>query len=238
MLYCRRCGTRIIGGANFCHHCGESVAEEGAEDFAASDTAPAGDLRGEAQDDAGGLGPGSAAASSTSEPFSGEPEEDVWDGGISLKAMAGSFVVTALATVTCLVGSVTAYVRHLEWLCWLLLLAMPLVWLAQSLRVIRRCLSEHYRLTDRRLFLQIGLLRCQKHQIDLAQVEAVRIHQNMLDRLLDVGSIEILTRDRHIGRLLLKGIDDADSVSEKIRSLGRRARDKQAATVERVGGAR
>ena len=237
MLYCRRCGTRLIGGANFCHHCGECVAEEASEEFAGSDVAvaaePTGENQGETELTGQGLRPGPGGVP---QAFSDGPEEDVWEGGFSPKAMAASFFVLVLASVACVAGSVIAFICQQAWLGWLLVLAIPLLWLVQAWRVIKRCLSEHYRLTDRRLFLQIGLLRSQKHQIDLAQVEAVRIHQNMWDRLLDVGSIEILTRDRHIGRLLLAGIDAVDSVAEKIRSLGRHARDAQVAPVERVVG--
>ncbi|MBI3463451.1 MAG: PH domain-containing protein [Planctomycetes bacterium] len=208
------------------------------EEFAGSGVAaaaePASENQGEDESRRQDLRPD--RGSGVPQEFSDEPEDDVWEGGFSPKAMAGSFFAFALASMFCLAGLVIAFVHQQAWLGWLVALAIPFLCLAQSWRVVKRCLSQRYRLTNRRLFLQIGLLRSQKHQIDLGQVETVRIHQNMWDRLLNVGSIEILTRDRHIGRLLLAGIDDADSVAEKIRSLGRRVRDKEVAPVERVVG--
>lgn len=237
-MSCPKCSTRLIVGANFCHHCGTRVAEPAADEFAGAEAVVAGQAPFDysAQSEAEGRRSRGGATDLNPEPSLDDPEEDLWEGGFSPKAMAGSFIGCALASVACLTGAVIAFVRDPAWLGGVLLLAIPVLWLAQVSRVVKRCWSVRYRLTDRRLFVQIGLFSCQKHQIELAQVDAVRIRQNMLDRVLDVGSIEILTRDRHIGRLLLEGVSDADAVAEKIRSIGRWLRERQAVPVEGVGG--
>jgi membrane protein YdbS with pleckstrin-like domain len=214
------------------------VAEPAADEFAGTDAVVTGEAPFDysAESEAESRRSRDVTTDLPSQPSLRVPEDDVWEGGFSPKAMAGSFIVCAFASIACLTGAVIAFVRDPAWLGGVLLLAIPVLWLAQASRVVKRCWSVRYRLTDRRLFVQIGLFSCQKHQIELAQVEAVRIRQNMLDRVLDVGSIEILTRDRHIGRLLLEGVDNVDLVAEKIRSIGRRLRERQAVPVEGVGG--
>src|SRR2546425_8843772 len=101
MLNCQRCGTRLIAGANFCHHCGECVAEEGSEEFAGSGVAaaaePASENQGEAESRGQDLRPNCGI--SVPQEFSDEPEDDVWEGGFSPKAMAGSFFAFALASM-------------------------------------------------------------------------------------------------------------------------------------------
>jgi hypothetical protein len=61
-----------------------------------------------------------------------------------------------------------------------------------------------------------------RDQLDLARVEDVRTHQNVLHRFFDVGSIEIRSRDRHLRRVVMTGIPSADDVADLIRRAARR----------------
>jgi uncharacterized membrane protein YdbT with pleckstrin-like domain len=159
-----------------------------------------------------------------------DTESELWEGGFSPRAMVGSYATIALATFALLVGSGVAFYRDAGALGLFLLLAPPVVWMAQFVRTAKRCWGLRYRLTDRRLFLQAGLLTRWRDQLDLARVEDVRTHQTVVHRFFDIGSIEIRSRDRHLRRVVMAGIPSADEVAELIRAAARRLQPAQPAT--------
>jgi len=149
------------------------------------------------------------------------PEKEIWAGRFSLKGMAVSFACSALATVAMIVAVIVGAWSSTTWLWVTALIFLPMLWIVQAIRFVKRWLQASYRLTDRRLLRQRGVFQRHKDQLDLARVETERILQNVVHRFLDVGSIEILSSDRRLGRLIMEGIDDADGVAETIRALAR-----------------
>jgi len=232
-MYCTKCSERLIADANFCHRCGYNVAgaefdgaANGVETLAESSHEPA--------------APEDSEPVAQAAPGNGGPHEmtdvetDVWQGRFNPKAMAISFVVVALLSFKFLVAAIFAVSLHLHWLLVVSFMLLAATWLVQCFRVAKQYLLAQYRLTDRRLFLDRGIFSRHKDQLDLARVEDVRILQNVLHRFLDVGSIEILSTDRRLRRVVLDGINDADTVAETIRTLARQRRVKPPAPAESV----
>jgi membrane protein YdbS with pleckstrin-like domain len=160
----------------------------------------------------------------------GDIERDVWDGRYSPKAMIASFAALVLVTIAGFAGIVVAAVRATRWLLISLLLVLPVLWVLQLGRLAKRYFAAQYRLTDRRLFIERGIVHRHKDQLELARVDDVRIRQNVLHRFLDVGSIEILPRDRNLRRVVMVGIQNADEVAETIRSLARERQPQPSVT--------
>jgi hypothetical protein len=67
-------------------------------------------------------------------------------------------------------------------------------------------------------------------------VDNVLVRQNVLQRLLDVGSVELLTRDRRFQRVVFEGINSPDAVAEKIRELARQLSDNASVLEAKVAG--
>jgi hypothetical protein len=222
-MYCPKCAVRLVEEANFCHNCGLQVVAEPVGDSAVFDVESGGDSAEAAV--ASDLGDASTPGTATSATAarSTESELPIWEGGFSPKAMAGGWAVTLLATLAGMVAAVA--LRGHAVIAWLLLVAVFLAWGVQCVRLAKRLLSARYRLTNRRLFLRTGIIRHYKDQLELRRVEDVRVHQTLLGRLCDVGSIEILSSDRRLRRVLLHGIHNADGLAETIRLLAQRVRE-------------
>jgi len=161
----------------------------------------------------------------------GIPEANVWEGRFSPKAMIASFAVLVIGSTAGFALIAFAALRDMRWLLFSVIVALPVIWIAQFLRLAMRNLSAHYRLTNRRLFIERGVLHRHKDQLDLARIEDVRILQHVLHRLLDVGSIEVLSSDRRLRRLVMEGISDADDLAEVIRELAAQRRSEPASPV-------
>jgi membrane protein YdbS with pleckstrin-like domain len=225
-MYCTGCAVRLVDEARFCHMCGSSVARSfrgiEAKIDIASETRSVGDGRADTYSAERGVAGPFTVAPVVSTRGDREPESELWEGGFSPRAMFGSFATLALASLASLGGSAVALYRDADALGMSLLLVVPVVWLAQLVRAAKRCWGLRYRLTDRRLFLQAGVLSRHRDQLDLARVEDVRTHQNVLHRFFDIGSIEIRSRDRHLRRVVMTGIPSADDVADLIRRAARR----------------
>ena len=240
-MFCPKCATQLVDAANFCHRCGFCVAgdefvathEIGEPSPDSADAAATDDVTSNganADDQLARTRP----ANGDSSAREGSTESDIWEGRYSPKAMAASFAVLLLGTLGGFVGIAVAALRDTRWLLVSLLLVLPVFWILQLGRLAKRFLSAHYRLTDRRLFIERGIVHRHKDQLELSRVEDVRIRQNVLHRFLDVGSIEVHPSDRRLRRVVMEGIQNADKVAETIRSLARERRPQPMPAVASV----
>ena len=245
MTHCDQCGVELVKDANYCHNCGVSVAPkvqgtarprggsrwgelpgyspssaraagwDADEDFAQESLSPVQTAPGTSRE---GTAPESVWAEVPPDADSGT-EQDVWQGGYCVKAMAGPIVLSIAATLPLVLLVVLGALKSITWL-WIVALAMvPALWITLLVRTMRRVWIARYRLTNQRLVRQLGLIRRHKDQLELKRVESVRIIQNVLHRICGVGSIEILSSDRRLRRVVMEGIENVDEVAETIRRL-------------------
>ena len=89
--------------------------------------------------------------------------------------------------------------------------------LVQGIRIAAVILGTRYRLTTERLFVERGLIRQTIDQTELIRVDDVRVRKLMVDRILGLGSIDVLSTDQTDPRVVVTGVAEADKVAEMIR---------------------
>jgi len=74
-----------------------------------------------------------------------------------------------------------------------------------------------YSLTTQRLRIERGVLTKTIDEVELYRIKDTQLHQTLLDRMLGIGSIEVLSSDETNSRLYLPKIPDAPAVREQLR---------------------
>jgi membrane protein YdbS with pleckstrin-like domain len=207
MMNCLACATDIPSGASFCPKCGAKVGA----------TAPA---------DASGQPATTLAKNTNSEPL---PEQKLWDGRYSAKAMAEFLVLGVIASI----GLIAAAAYYAEARLLLLVLLLP-IWIAIVVQLVFLKLNTHYLLTSQRLIHQKGILMRSTNRIEVIDIDDVTFWQGIIGRLLDVGTIKITSSDRTHPVLVLKGIDEVHRIADLIDEVRRKERRKHGLHIEQI----
>lgn len=188
-MHCRRCSAELPAGSAFCNRCGSSQLEETES------------------------GPGPLAARGTGEQ---PPEEELWAGRYSLRAAAHLGILAAAwaVLVAVLYPRLAERTARLDRIALAIALLPGLAALGHAL--LRR-FTLRYRLTNQRLFTDRGLLRRDHDELELIRVDDVAVRQNLLQRLLGVGTIRVLSTDASSPELLMEGIARPLEVKEQLR---------------------
>ena len=99
--------------------------------------------------------------------------------------------------------------------------------------MLLRILSNRYRLTQQRLFIERGILSQTIDQTELIRVDDIRVTKKIVDRIFGLGSIEVISTDASDSSLIIEGVKGADEVAERIRNCMRTLRS-QSLFVERL----
>lgn len=94
------------------------------------------------------------------------------------------------------------------------LLVVPIPWAIWRYLSIR---TSAYTLTTQRLRFERGVLTKTLDEIELYRVKDTQLHQSVLDRMLGIGTIEILSSDETNPALYLPKIPNAPAVREQLR---------------------
>ena len=206
-MNCSQCGTEVPAGSAFCSQCGAQLTGGAAA----------------RQPAAAKMQPGAAAGNSKD-----VPEEDLWSGAYSPKAMTGPFVgATLFAVAAVVVGSLVPPFGWAVGLGLAVLLFAYLGWL-----LFYKRMSVKYRLTTHRLVLQRGILSRTDDRILLVDVDDITVHQGVLERMLNIGRIILNTTDettkqRGKGVLVMEGIENARQVGDTIDEARRTERSRR-----------
>jgi len=111
--------------------------------------------------------------------------------------------------------------RNFGW--WLLaLLLIPLPWALWKWLETRNTI---YTLTDQRLKFTRGVLSKTTEDLELYRVRDTKFQQNLWERMLGLGEIQLFTTDETTSVVSLPYIRDAEGVREKMRALVEARRD-------------
>ena len=204
-MKCSKCGGEVPEGSAFCPKCGQRLADSAAAPGANPDATAAERLR---------TNDGHAHPT---------PEEELWTGTYSPRAMIGPAI--GLAALTLLSGIGAAFAGPLGWLAWGVIIVAAWVWLA--LVLFYRRLTVHYRLTSYRFFTETGLLARVANRIQAIDIDDVTTEQGPIERMLGVGTITIRARDDTSPVLILRGIEDAPDVADMIDGARRAERNRR-----------
>jgi membrane protein YdbS with pleckstrin-like domain len=216
-MHCPACGADIPSGAAFCPGCGHRLAET-ADEIPVTDNVanhPADQLRQK-----------TAAVRDPNDIH----EQELWRGCYSYKAMLGTLAGAALLTLVGLALLVkfwsNEFVRYPDLAC------LALLWGTVFATAMRRRLGINYRLTNQRFFIEHGVLRRITDRVEVIDINDLKFEQNLLDRMVDVGSITLTTADRDLPVFLLKGIEHVTHVVDLIDQARRAERNRRGLYIE------
>ncbi|MBX3415313.1 MAG: PH domain-containing protein [Pirellulales bacterium] len=203
-MKCTACRADVPATAAFCPACGAKIAADATAKPEPAQAAVETSLR----------------SRLTPRGLPDSPEQDLWHGGYSPKAMLGAWVVSALISIACLIAPFLIASGSGWYLASFGIIAVA--WIVPALVLLFRRMSISYRVTNQRLFHESGILRRRTDRIELIDVDDVATDQGPFERMMGVGSIRITSSDRTHPVLVLQGIEGVRDVAAKIDN-GRRA---------------
>ncbi|HBV62091.1 MAG TPA: hypothetical protein DEF45_03625 [Rhodopirellula sp.] len=171
---------------------------------------------------------------STQEPVEDyEPEEELWNGGYSAKAMVGTWILLGILSVATLI--LPFFVAFLAFLTVPISLGVIVViWLVGAVVYGVRRFGVHYELTSQRFIHQTGILTRDTDRIEVIDIDDVSFTQGPVQRLLGVGRITITSSDRSHPLLHMIGIADVKNVAGVIDDVRRKERRRRSLHIEAI----
>jgi membrane protein YdbS with pleckstrin-like domain len=200
---CPTCGAESVETATFCHQCGARLA---------SAAEPA------------------AHAATRVRAATDIPEEPLWEGSFSAKAMVGYWCLAAVLSV----AAVVAAVVWSDWW-WAFLGGAVALWAGLGLMLLYNQLSVRYRLTNQRFFHERGILRRVTNRIDVLEIDDVTFEQGPVERFLGTGLLIVFSSDRTNPKLYMPGIDRVQDVAALIDQARRAERVRRGLMLKEVG---
>lgn len=143
-------------------------------------------------------------------------EKDLWHGRESWKAAYPPLALVILATIAAAVAAKLIW-PALWYPVWWVLLAGAAVAVFILLRGGWKVASSSYRITTQRLFIRRGVLSQSVDQTELLRVDDVKMRQSLLQRILNIGNIEVISSDRTDEHLKITNVAEPAQVTEHIR---------------------
>jgi membrane protein YdbS with pleckstrin-like domain len=171
---------------------------------------------------------------STQEPVEDyEPEEELWEGGYSAKAMVGTWILLAILSVATLI--LPFFVAFLGFLTVPISLGVIiLIWLVGAVIYGLRRFGVHYELTSQRFIHQTGILTRDTDRIEVIDIDDVSFTQGPVQRVFGVGRITVTSSDRSHPLLHMIGIADVKSVAGLIDDVRRKERRRRSLHIEAI----
>jgi membrane protein YdbS with pleckstrin-like domain len=208
-MKCPVCDAKVPDAATFCQQCGAKLPSA-----TTAVESPAGRTGELADNPAATAALVSAQASNA--PRRGvvdTPEETIWEGSYSPKAMLG---VAVLAAIGSLVLIVAIFLVTAGWIKVTLFVALLLLWVLVAGRLAQRRLGISYKLTNHMFYHRHGVLTRVTDRIELIEVHDVTYEQGLFERMVDVGSIKIASSDRTDPIFYLRGVESVEQVAQSI----------------------
>jgi uncharacterized membrane protein YdbT with pleckstrin-like domain len=120
------------------------------------------------------------------------PEEELWTGGYSPKAMTGNFILAAIVSAAAIIGG--TFFPPFGWLVGVGVAVLLFLYLASVL--FFRHMAVSYRLTSQRLIIERGVLGRTNDRVLVVEIDDLSVKQGALERMFNVGSIILDTKDK------------------------------------------
>jgi uncharacterized membrane protein YdbT with pleckstrin-like domain len=166
-----------------------------------------------------------------------EPEAKLWEGGFSPKAMYGTWLISALVSLAILIALILVP--------WAKVVEVPmsavwgfgigiiiLWWIIAFGSFIYRRISIFYELTSQRFIHTSGILVRTTDRIDVIDIDDVSYSQGLIQRMLGVGTVNLVSKDQSHPKLVLRGIDQVAKVSGLIDDARRKERKKRSLHID------
>jgi len=209
-MKCHVCGAEVVAGASFCPQCGGKVPlsdSSGAQPSASLGSAGVGSKA---------TGEPKQAATNVAAPLGRRrvtdvPEETLWEGGYTPKAMLGTFIVCGIISLALVIAAMVFPVF------WIVAAGLVLIiWLMAMFQFATRRLGVHYKLTNQMFYHQKGILTRTTDRIEVIDIDDVTWSQGLIERMVNVGTCEIRSRDITNPKFWLRGIENVEQVAQLV----------------------
>lgn len=110
-----------------------------------------------------------------------------------------------------------------------------LLWLSLGWQIFVGRQGHRYELTTKRLFVDTGLFRRRRDQMELLKIQDIYIKQpNLFSRMLDIGTVVIETSEERLPIHYLAGVDRPTPLMDLIWHHARKERDLASVRVDHV----
>lgn len=162
-------------------------------------------------------------------------ETDLWQGGYSSKAMLGTWVAVGLLTILGLIAGIMLPQINAAPLGWPILIGvLVLAWVIAGLRFVYRRLSIKYRLTTLRFFFEQGLFSRMVDRVEVINIDDVTVRQGFFERMMNVGSVTVISSDRTTPEITMVGIEQPRHVADLVDKQRRDLRNRRGVRVEQI----
>lgn len=206
-MRCGNCNSPVSETAKFCGHCGAELPKIGIP-----------------EQDGPRLSPRT--------PLAEDDETVIWTGSFSAKGLIHSWLLAILITIVLPAGGIWVSAKATEWL--VLIGIIGLVWIGLGLFLLLQRLNIHYELTNHRLIHRSGILLRRTNRIELIDMNDVSHEQGIIERLVNVGTIEITSSDRSHPIIDLPGIANVNEIAMLIDDARLRERSRRGVHIEQI----
>ena len=161
-----------------------------------------------------------------------EPEVDIWEGAYCGKAMIGKWISAGILSLVAVVSMLKVKSLGENWK--IVLLVLGVLWVGLALMFLYRKISVRYQLTTQRFMHRSGILTRVSDRIEVIDIDDVTYHQGLIERLFDVGSIQLVSSDKTHPELWLRGIANVKQVANQIDDLRRQERRRRGLHIESI----
>jgi membrane protein YdbS with pleckstrin-like domain len=192
-MHCPKCGVEVVADALFCQKCGTRLDESAAAATIKSAAVTVPSSRGGVD----------------------LPEEELWVGRYSPKAMIGTWIILGVLAMAVLALTIYMWASSIAYW-WVPLAIYVLIDAVVAARFFWKHISIRYRLTNHRFFHEEGILRRVVNPIDLITIKDVAFEQGIIERMFNVGKVRIMSGDTTDPELVVDGIEDVQTVTTLI----------------------
>ncbi len=152
-------------------------------------------------------------------------EEVYYQGSPLLRGEVGRLMLFWIIGLIILAIPIVLRVFQNEWPFWAITLACVIVGIILLLVPVVIVKTVRYRISNYRIDYERGLLSRNIDTLELWHVEDISFHQSLLDRILNVGSIQVMSHDETTPQLRLHGLPNPrplfDSLKQRIIAVKR-----------------
>jgi membrane protein YdbS with pleckstrin-like domain len=139
----------------------------------------------------------------------GDTEEVYYEGTPRLRGHLGHvFLYWGLGVFFILIPALVRWKLegHIPWQLTVALVVIGIILLIVPILIVKR---TRYRITNYRIDFERGWLSTSIDTIELWHVEHIKFQQSLFERMLDVGTVEVISHDPTIPNLFMRGIPHA-----------------------------
>lgn len=207
-MHCQECGAEVAAESVYCPQCGSRLGDD---NMHVDEISPQDRFR-------------NAAANQQADSGNDE-ESELWTGRYSGKAMIGTWIGAAVLTLAGVISGAIFKITQQGW--GILIGVIVLVWIILGLYYLYQRYSVHYTVTNHRLIHERGILWRVVDRIELIDVGDITFRQGPIERMLNVGTVQITSSDPTDPNLALPGIEDVRVVAGIIDSQRREERKRR-----------